>query len=125
MLITRYKPEHEETILSAIKKDPHWDMFTNDDAIDNYRKRLQTSVTYVCYDNGEFCGYLRALLDARFAIYISELYVKPKWRNRMIARSLLAQVEKDFHGLSIYALSDEDAYYEKIGYKKIGSVFRL
>ena len=125
MLITRYKPEHEETILSAIKKDPHWDMFTNDDAIDNYRKRLQTSVTYVCYDNGEFCGYLRALLDEAFAIYVSELYVIPSCRNQKIGRSLLKKIKNDFPDLTIYALSDEDAYYEKIGYKKIGSVFEI
>ena len=125
MEIFSYKPEHEEAVLSAIKDDPDWDMFTNDEVIDNYKKRLQTDVTYVCYDNGEFCGYLRALLDDGFAIYVSELYVKPECRNRTIGRSLLAQVKQDFPGLRVYALSDEDAYYEKIGYKKIGSVFEI
>ena len=125
MEILRYKIEHEEAILSAIKEDPHWDIFTNDSAIDNYRRSLSTSVTYVCYDNGDFCGYLRALLDDEFAIYISELYVTPKWRNRMIGRSLLARVKMDFHRLTVFALSDEDAYYEKLGYNKIGSVFEI
>ena len=125
MEISKYKPEHEEAILAAIKKDPNWDLFTNDDAIDNYRKSLSESVTYVCYGDGNFCGYLRALLDDGFAVYISELYVVPEWRNRTIGRSLVAQVKKDFGPLAVYALSDEDAYYEKLGYKKIGSVFEV
>jgi ribosomal protein S18 acetylase RimI-like enzyme len=125
MKIFRYVQECEEAVLSAIKEDTNWDIFTNDEAIDDYRKSLIESITYVCYDNGDFCGYLRALLDDGLAIYISELYVVPKWRGRMIGRSLVAQVKIDFDRLTVYALSDEDAYYEKLGYKKIGSVFKI
>ena len=125
MEISKYKLEHEESILSSIKNDPNWDVFTNDDAIDAYKNSLKKGITYVCHDNSEFCGYIRALLDDGFAVYISELYVIPKYRNRKIGQSLLKQVKADFSNLTVYALSDEDAYYEKIGYKKIGSVFEL
>ena len=123
MKISKYNPEHENDILSAISEDPNWDMFTNDVTIDIYRKSLKNGVTYVCYNNNEFCGYVRALLDDGFAIYISELYVIPKWRNHKIGQSLLNQVKLDFSNLTLYALSDEDVYYEKKGYIKIGSVF--
>ena len=125
MDISKYKPEHEEAVLSAIKKDPDWDMFTSNEAIDTYKKSLKNSVTYVYHDNDEFCGYIRALLDDGLAIYISELYVIPEYRNRKIGRSLLEQIKVDFSNLTVYALSDEDAYYEKIGYKRVGSVFEL
>jgi ribosomal protein S18 acetylase RimI-like enzyme len=125
MKITKYKPEHEEAVLSAIKNDPNWEMFTNDDAIETYKSSLEKSVTYVCHDNSGFCGYVRALLDEGFAIYVSELYVIPRCRNRKIGRSLLERVKVDFPNLAVYALSDEDAYYENIGYEKTGSVFKL
>ncbi len=125
MKISTYKPEHEEAVLAAIKKDPDWDIFTNEGAIDSYRKSLRNSVTYVCHDNGELCGYIRAFLDDGLAVYISELYVLPAWRNRKIGRSLLKQMKMDFSSLTVYVLSDEDVYYEKMGYKKIGSVFEL
>jgi GNAT superfamily N-acetyltransferase len=125
MEILRYKIEHEDAVISAIKKDPDWDLFTNDSAIGNYRKRLLESITYVCYDNGAFGGYLRALPDDGFAIYISELFVVPELRNRKIARTLIAKVKADFNHLTAYALSDEDAYYEKLGYRKVGSVFEI
>ena len=124
MEISKYKLKHEDAILAAIKKDPNWDMFTNDNAISNY-KSLNDSVTYVCYNGSEFCGYIRALIDDGFAIYISELYVLLKWRNKKVGRSLLERVKLDFSDLTVYALSDEDAYYEEIGYKKVGSVFEL
>jgi hypothetical protein len=60
-----------------------------------------------------------------FAIYISELYVVEKWRNNKIGQSLLERIKKDFSNLDTYALSDEDAYCQKKGYKKIGSVFEF
>lgn len=125
MRIFRYKPENEEDILSAIKEDHNWDIFTNDAAIANYRKSLKTSIKYVSYEKGDFCGYLRALLDDDLAIYICELYVVPGWRNRTIGRSLLSRVKMDFNRLTVYALSDEDAYYEKLGHKKSGSLFEI
>ena len=125
MEIFRYKPEHEAAVISAIKQDPGWDIFTNEKAIGNYRKRLLESITYVCYENGAFGGYVRALPDDGFAIYISELFVVPELRSRRIGRTLIAKVKMDFKHLTVYALSDEDAYYEKLSYKKIGSVFEI
>ncbi|MGD8909752.1 MAG: GNAT family N-acetyltransferase [Chromatiales bacterium] len=125
MNISRYKPEHEHNVLTAIDRDPDWDLFAKTGTIDSYKNLLMNSVTYVCYDGNEFCGYVRALLDVEFAIYISELYVAPQCRNRKIGRSLLERVKTDYSNLAVYVLSDEDDYYEKIGYKKIGSVFEL
>ena len=125
MEIFRYKHEHEDAVLSAINKDPNWDIFTNEKAIDNYKKSLSKNITYVCYENGAFGGYLRALLDDCFAIYISELFVVPEWRNITIGRMLIAKVKMDYRHLTVYALSDEDAYYEKLGYRKVGSVFEI
>ena len=125
MVISRYTPEHEKAVLSAIRKEPDWEIFTARGAIDNYRKRLEASVTYVCHDQGEFCGYLRAIRDDAFALYISELFVVPEKRNRGIGSSLLAHAGRDHQGLHVYVLSDEDAFYEKAGYRKVGSVFQI
>ena len=117
--------EHENDVLEAISIDPNWDMFTNDSAVDNFRRSLKKSVAYVCYSDNEFCGYVRALLDEGFAVYVSELYVVKKWRNRKIGQSMLDRIKTDYSDLTVYALSDEDVYYQKKGYKKIGSVFEI
>ena len=125
MEILKYSLEHEDEIFKAIGKDPNWGLFTNPDNKGIYRASLKNSISYVCYNNKEFCGYIRAILDVGLAIYISELYVIPKWRNRKIGQLLIEQINNDFKNLTVYALSDEDAYYEKKGYKKIGSVFEI
>ena len=125
MNILRYNREHENDLLSAIREDPNWDMFTNDAAAEKYRNRLLESITYVSYEGKIFSGYLRALLDDGFAIYISELFVVPEMRNRKIGRTLISRLKSDFSNLSVYALSDEDIYYEKLGYKKAGSVYEI
>ncbi|MES9958651.1 MAG: GNAT family N-acetyltransferase, partial [Sedimenticola sp.] len=104
---------------------PDWDMFTNEGAIDKYRKSLIGSIAYVCYEGETFSGYLRALLDDEFALYISELFVVPEMRNRKVGRSLISKLKSDHSDLTVCALSDEDAYYEKLGYKKAGSVFEI
>ena len=125
MEIFRYKREHEDAVLSAIQEEPSWDIFTNEKAIDNYKKSLCASITYVCYENGVFGGYLRAILDDGFAIYISELFVVPEWRSRAIGRTLIAKVKMEFRHLTVYALSDEDAYYDKLSYRRVGSVYEI
>ena len=67
----------------------------------------------------------KILLDDDFAIYISELFVVPEMSNRKIGRTLISKLRSDFSYLTVYALSDEDAYYEKLGYTKVGSVFEV
>ena len=125
MEISAYKSVDEQDVLTAIMKDPNWDIFTNKNAIDSYKTSLRNSVTFVCRHNAEFAGYSRALLDQNIAVYISELYVVPRWRNKKIARNLLAKIKADFPDLPVYVLSDEDAYYEKLDCKKVGSIFQL
>jgi predicted N-acetyltransferase YhbS len=51
--------------------------------------------------------------------------VASEWRNRTIGRTLIMKVKTDFSHLTVYALSDEDAYYEKLGFRNAGSVFEI
>lgn len=125
MKIVRYKREYEAAVIAAIKEDPDWDIFTSEEATDGYKKRLCESITYVCFDGDMFSGYLRAILDDGLSLYISELFVVLEMRNRKIGRRLIFRLRSDFRDLTLYALSDEDAYYEKLGHKKVGSVFEI
>ena len=123
--IRAYKPEHEADLIQAISLDSDWDEFTNHQKIDAYKAALNRDLVYVAYHEMEFCGYARAIMDGGLAIYISELYVVPKWRNQKVGQFLIEQFNNEFPDLDIYALSDEDEYYEKKGYKKLGSVFKI
>ena len=125
-VITEYEPSFGNDVLLAIGQDPDWDIFTKSETQKtNYKKMLQRSVTYVCYSGNDLCGYIRAILDDGFAIYISELYVKQKYRNNLVGQRLIEKIKEKYSRVTVYALSDEDLFYEKKGYNKIGSVFEI
>ena len=125
LAIKQYQPWHEGDLINAFGQDPDWDEFTNESTVSSYKTALHKGITYVCYVESEFCGFIRAIPDEDVAIYISELYVVPEWRNQRIGQSLIERVLNDYSAMDIYALSDEDAYYEKKGYSKAGSVFKI
>ena len=124
--IERYTSEHCDNILSAIGKAPEWEfLICSESKRNNYVDRLENSATFVCYSGKTLCGYIRAIIDDGLAIYVSELFVKPEFRNRNIGQKLIEQVKADNASVTVYALSDEDRFYKKKGYRKIGSVFEI
>jgi len=125
-LISEFQSQNVNDILNAIGVDPDWDIFTKSHIErEKYKSLLNNSPAFVCYHGNEFCGYIRAILDQNFAVYISELFVTPDHRNHKVAEQLINKVKEAFSELTVYALSDEDAFYKKKGYKKIGSVFEI
>jgi ribosomal protein S18 acetylase RimI-like enzyme len=122
--ILKYQKEHELELISLLGKEPDWSSFLGDGAIDIFKVALLESETLVCQHEGNICGYLRALVDG-FGIYVSELYVAPQYRRKGFGSELLATVKREYPHQNVYVLSDEDAYYEKLGYQRVGSIFQL
>jgi ribosomal protein S18 acetylase RimI-like enzyme len=122
--ILRYQKEYELDLISLLEKEPDWSLFLNDDVIDTFKGALIESETFLCQSKGNVCGYLRSLVDG-FGIYVSELYVAPQYRGHGFGSELLAKVKEEHPRQDVYVLSDEDAYYEKLGYQRVGSVFKL
>lgn len=120
----RYDKSHESELLSLLKAEPDWSSFTSEDTLEIFRDALLNSETYICQSHGRICGYLRALVDG-FGIYISELYVAPPCRNKGKGKELLNKIRQQHPNQEIYILSDEDLYYEKLGCKRVGTVFQL
>jgi ribosomal protein S18 acetylase RimI-like enzyme len=122
--ILRYEKRHEDELLALLKNEPDWSSFTSDVAIGRFRESLLNSESYICESPGEIYGYIRALVDG-FGVYVSELYVAPQYRNKGYGKELLGKVRQAHIEQEVYVLSDEDLYYEKLGCKRVGSVFQL
>jgi GNAT superfamily N-acetyltransferase len=56
---------------------------------------------------------------------VGDLLVTPNHRGRRIGKLLLDEIGKDYPHLKTYVMSDVDAYYEKQGYCRVGSIFEL
>lgn len=124
-IIEEYGPADEKDIVETLCRDTEWEILTNDKTLGTFREALAGGVTYVCRRNGVFCGFVRGVLDRGLAVYISELYVRQEWRNKGVGEALVETFRERFPTLRVYALSDEDAYYEKKGYERRGSVFQI
>ena len=122
--ITRYQKENERELLALLGEEPEWSSFLTDDAIDTFKNALLESETFVYESQGNICGYLRALIDG-FGIYVSELYVAPQYRGNSFGEQLLRRVKQEHLNQDVYVFSDEDLYYEKLAYQRVGSVFQL
>jgi len=49
----------------------------------------------------------------------------PAYRGKEIGRKLMECIYKDYPNQVVYVMSDVDGYYEKVDYKRIGSIFEV
>ncbi len=122
--ILKYQKEHELELLALLEEEPDWSSFLSDETIGTFKSALFESETFLCESQGNICGYIRALVDG-FGIYVSELYVAPQYRGNGFGAELLGKVKQKHLNKDVYVFSDEDLYYEKLEYKRVGSVFQL
>lgn len=125
MLIRKYdQTTDEEKLMKMIEEEDGWD-YANEDMAQNYKNALQSSITFVAYQDDILCGYSRSLDDCGFYIYVCDLLVKPEFRGKDIGRKLMECLYNDFPGQTVFVMSGVDAYYDKIGYKREGSIFEV
>ena len=92
---------------------------------DKYIKALESSITYIACDETLVCGYARCREDDGFGVYVYDLLVRKTHRGRQIGKSLMERVCQDFPEQPVYVMSDVDTYYEKLGYRREGSIFEV
>lgn len=90
-----------------------------------YTAALRSSIVYLICSGSELCGFLRARSDDGYGVYIYDLLVDRVHRGKAYGRLLMERVCLDFPDDDIYVMSGVDGYYDKLGYKKEGSIFRV
>jgi len=118
------KSEDEAELMQMILDEDGWD-YADENLSEKYKSALETSITYVAYKNNVLCGYSRSLEDFGTYIYICDLLVKPDCRGGEIGRKLMECIRQDYPNRIVYVMSGVDGYYEKLGYKRVGSIFEL
>ncbi|PKM57527.1 MAG: GNAT family N-acetyltransferase [Firmicutes bacterium HGW-Firmicutes-3] len=126
MDIKRYCKEDEQQLFDMIKEEgEEWIDYYSDEGFKKYIIALASSITYVAYVKDVLCGYARCRDDDGFGIYVYDLLVKKKYRGKSIGKFLIEQACIDFSNQPVYVMSDVDPYYEKLGYKREGSIFEV
>lgn len=125
MQIRKYNRINDEgKLMKMIDVEEGWD-YANETLAEKYKVALETSITYVAYQGEDLCGYSRSLNDFGEYIYVCDLLVQPDYRGKEIGRKLMECIYKDYPNQVVYVMSDEDGYYDKVNYKRIGSIFEV
>jgi ribosomal protein S18 acetylase RimI-like enzyme len=126
MIIKRYSDVDESPLFEMlIEEGDDWSDYHGEKGRDKYIKALKSSLTYVMYDDNILCGFVRCREDDGFGVYVYDLLVRKSYRGRQLGKMLMEQVCKDFSNQPVYVMSDVDPYYEKLGYRKEGSIFEV
>lgn len=124
--IRRYTREDENAVFALmVREGADWKAYWDEDGKPKYQKALDSSVTYLIFENKIFCGFARCRPDDGFGIYVYDLLIDREYRGKEYGRLLLEQVYNDYPGEEAYVMSDADDYYAKLGYSKAGSIFEI
>ncbi len=101
-----------------------WKIYWGEPNASKYRRSFSKSITYLALADGKICGYSRSLADALF-LYVCDLLVDRAYRGNSIGERLLRRLRDDYPEFSVYIMSGNDRYYEKLACKREGSIYLL
>ena len=123
-IVRKYTPEDDSKLFELIENEgEEWKAYWHGAGKDKYRKAISNSLVYVAYVGETLCGYVRCIEDIATGVYVIDLLVNPKYRGNEYGRLLMEKVVEDFPDTTVYVNSDVNPYYEKLGYKAIGTIF--
>lgn len=124
MKIEIYQKEMELQLFKLLESEgEEWSDYTSESGRTQFKKGLESSVVYVCFEEDDLIAYIRCREDNGFGIYVYDLLVRQDKRGNQVGKKLIEHVKDEYKNQSIYIMSDVDSYYEKCGYIKIGSIF--
>lgn len=111
ILIRRYNENDDyNKILESCIKERWIKFYTNKK--DEYKQALRKSITYVAYDETNYCGYMRCITDEVFTTYCCEIIVDDLYKRSGIGHMLIDTVKETYPLCSIDVLSDNDEFYK-------------
>jgi len=124
--IRRYSHADEDALFQLIEAEgEEWRDYWQGEGRRKYANALKNSICYLIFEEDILCGFARCRDDDGFGVYIYDLLVDRNYRRKGYGSLLMAQACKDFPDSPVYVMSDIDPYYEKQGYKREGTIFRV
>jgi len=125
-MIRRYVDNDASALLELIESEGEaWASYYQESTRSNYLNSIRDSITYVMIINEKIIGYIRAIDDHGFEVLICDLLVSKDKRGNHYGLKLIQSIQSHFPNREIYVMSDVDPYYNKEGFKKIGSIFKI
>lgn len=117
--------DYQKLLKVILSEGEEWNLYTHEPGKSRYQKALAASITYVAVIDGKICGYSRSIPDAGLYIWVVDLLVSREYRNRGLGRLLIECLRPIYPDEEIYIFSDADMYYQKLGYTREGSIYKV
>lgn len=125
-MIRTYQVTDQRAIMRLIESEGlDWKDYYHPEGRQKYLRSLLDSITIVKTDGDEIIGYVRAIDDHGFGIYVCDLLVHQNHRGHGYGHQMMNHLMDLFKDQTFYVMSDVDSYYEQLGYERIGSIFQL
>jgi len=124
MMIRKYESTDNDQLFALIEREgEEWKDYWLGDGKAKFQKALSSSIVYLLFEGEILCGFVRCRDDDGYGVYVYDLLVDKDHRGNEYGRLLMERVCTDFPESPVYAMSDVDPYYEKLGYEREGTVF--
>lgn len=125
-MIRKFVATDQMAITKLIKSEGQdWKDYFEGTKREKYWRSLTDSITLVKVHQDEIIGYLRAIDDHGYDLYVCDLLVHQDYRGHGYGNELLSHLVSLYPNRDLYVMSDVDPYYEQLGYEKIGSIFQV
>lgn len=91
---------------------------------EQYKDALLHSQTLVAYEDEEFVGFVRGISDGCFTLFVPEILIVEKHRNKGYGTRLMDELQKCYPSARMELISDADDFYLKKGFHAVGSGMR-
>jgi len=81
------------------------------------------SVVFVMVVDGQLCGYVRCLDVDGFGVYVRDLLMDRSHQGGHYGRMLLDHVCQHYGDETVYVMSNNGSYDDKLGYTSEGTIF--
>ena len=126
MNIRKYTQSDADGLMKIIEfEGEEWHDYSAPENQDKFKKALTNCIVYVAVVDDEIVGFSRSIKDNDLWIVVGDLLVTPKFRGRGIGKMLLDVIKDDYPNLNAYVMSDNDIYYSKQDYERVGSIFKV
>ncbi|WP_323703438.1 GNAT family N-acetyltransferase [Mammaliicoccus sp. Dog046] len=120
-MIIRKATESDIQSIYNIATQEGWKTFS----IAKITQLLSKSHMIVIEIDDEIIGYTRYLTDEIVTLYIAEIVILNNHRNNGYAKELIQYLQDLYPSTRIELLSENNAFYEKMKFRNIGTGYRL
>lgn len=123
MEIIKYT-RHYEQELTRFLQECGIERYTCDTAIDNFKLSLTRNISFLALSDNVLCGFLRAIEDPGFSIYITDIVTKDGLSQISVCKALTEHLKSEYPERKLLLLS-ADSTLQNLSYPSVGMLFSI